>query len=338
MNFIIAITMLMTSVTCLPQMSPTTSTSSVMPTQTMSSGKTGNDIDILQYALILEHLENAFYQEGIDKFSEGDFTGFPLESKVVYQRFLEIASHEQTHVSALNSTINGLGGNAVPPCEYNFGITDVKDFVAKASVFERVGVAAYLFELPLISSNDYKTVGASIAEIESRHASFILTLNKMSGFPNAFDTPLSQRSVVTLASPFIKSCPFEIPVKGFSPLKLNKAMASVGDELSFDSSNATYCAFSVELKTTWAYVKDNTTCIVPENIYGTVFVHLTSDNSTMVGSDSSVVSGPTFLSVKMSDKMMKKMKNGDKYQKLTSSSSIVLMSVFTSLLSVLSFM
>ena len=329
--------MLMSSVFAMPS---STSSDMPMPTgTTKSSGKTGGDIDILQFALILEHLENAFYRQGTEKFGQGDYTGFPLESKVIYQRFLEIANHEETHVTALNSTISGLGGNPVPPCEYEFNITDAKSFVATSRILETVGASAYLGQLPLVSGNDYKTAAGSIALVEARHSSFLNTLNKLSGFGNSFETPLGARSVVTLASPFIKSCPFELPIKPFNSLKLNKAMGSVGDELYFDKSNATYCSFQSGLSTVWTSVKDNSTCVVPEGVSGDVFVHLTSDNSTMLTNDtSSVVSGPTIVNVKMSEAMMKKMKNGEKYQQLNSSAmtlTLTSMCLFIALLSLL---
>jgi hypothetical protein len=130
MNFIIAITLLFSSVYA------------------------QNDTDILQYALILENLENAFYTEGMQKFGKNDFVGFPLESKKVYQRFFEISNHEQTHVIALNSTIASTGSIPYPPCEYNFEITDVKDFVAKALALEKIGTSAYLGQAALVSANN----------------------------------------------------------------------------------------------------------------------------------------------------------------------------------------
>jgi rubrerythrin len=267
------------------------------------------DINILQYALILEHLENAFYKEGVKKFDQNAYTGFKLESKTIYERFSEIASHEETHVNVLNSTITGLGGSPVPACEYEFGTTDVKTFVATARVLETVGSSAYLGRITEVVANAYKTAAASIAEVEARHSSFLNTLNEISGFGNAFETPLSARSVVTLASPFIKSCPFEIPIKGFAPLKLNRMSASFSDSLYFTNSNATFCSFSVGLSSIWVPIKDNTTCVVPEEVYGDVFVHLTSDNSTLLSTDTSVVAGPALVNVKMSENIKSKIYN-----------------------------
>jgi hypothetical protein len=279
------------------------------PTETP---KPDGDVDSLQYALILEHLENAFYTKDTAKFGKGDSTGFPLDSKVVDGRFIEIASHEQTHVAALMKTITAIGGTPLPACTYEFGIKNVNMFVATARVLETVGASAYLGRLPEMTEKDDKTAAGSIALVEARHSSFLNTLNKISGFGNSFETPLSARSVVTLASPFIKSCPFEIPIKGFPALKLNQMTASVEDKVDFAKTTATFCAFSVGLASVWVPIKDSTSCIVP-NVSGDVFVHLTSDNSTLLAKDASVVAGPTLLHVKMSTEAVKMMKQGDKY-------------------------
>ena len=70
---------------------------------------------ILQYALTLEHLEDAFYKEALAKFDEAAFThaGLPAFAR---GRFVQIAEHEATHVTALTAA---LGPDAVAPCTYS---------------------------------------------------------------------------------------------------------------------------------------------------------------------------------------------------------------------------
>jgi len=72
------------------------------------------DIDILNFALTLEHIENAFYSQGLSKFTQEDFVhaGFPNWS---YGRFKQIAAHESAHVKFLETT---LGDKATKPCTY----------------------------------------------------------------------------------------------------------------------------------------------------------------------------------------------------------------------------
>lgn len=70
---------------------------------------------VLNYALTLEHLENAFYHEALGKFDEAAFqnAGLPEWAR---GRFVQIAAHEQTHVDFLATA---LGANATQPCTYS---------------------------------------------------------------------------------------------------------------------------------------------------------------------------------------------------------------------------
>lgn len=74
-----------------------------------------SDIEILNFALTLEHLESAFYTQGLAKYSEQNFLDAGLEPWA-RGRFVEIAEHESTHVSFLTKA---LGDAAVKPCEYS---------------------------------------------------------------------------------------------------------------------------------------------------------------------------------------------------------------------------
>lgn len=70
---------------------------------------------ILQFALTLEHLESAFYQEGLNRFNNQAFVnaGMPTWER---GRIAQIAQHEAQHVKFLTSA---LGGDAPAACEYS---------------------------------------------------------------------------------------------------------------------------------------------------------------------------------------------------------------------------
>lgn len=73
------------------------------------------DVEVLNFALTLEHLENAFYAEGLGKLNAESFGAAGFEPWV-RARFVQIKEHEATHVDFLTKA---LGDQAVQPCTYN---------------------------------------------------------------------------------------------------------------------------------------------------------------------------------------------------------------------------
>lgn len=115
------------------------------------------------------------------------------------------------------------GATPVAQCTYDFGVTDVKSFIATASILEGVGVSAYLGAAADIMSKSYLTAAGSILTVEARHSSYIRNALKESPFAQPFDAPLSYNEVYSLASPFIVECPESnpaLPVKAFPKLAL----------------------------------------------------------------------------------------------------------------------
>lgn len=73
------------------------------------------DTTVLNFALTLEHIENAFYHQALAKFDQQAFldAGLPEFAR---GRFEQVAAHEATHVQFLSTA---LGDNATQPCTYN---------------------------------------------------------------------------------------------------------------------------------------------------------------------------------------------------------------------------
>lgn len=168
-------------------------------------------VDVLNYALTLEHLENTFYQQGIKRFSESELRTADILcarneelNASVPARIKAIGEHEAAHVAALTAVIKGIGGTPVKAAEYDFGYETPSEFLQLARVFENLGVSAYDGAIALVDIPLLQTAGATIATVEARHASYLNTITNTNPFPTAFDEPETMDSVVARASQFIK--------------------------------------------------------------------------------------------------------------------------------------
>jgi len=162
-----------------------------------------SDIDVLNYALTLEHLEYSFYRDGIGLFSFGqDSRGQSIDTN-----FAAIRDHEGVHVETLASVIADLGGTPVEEATYDFGdaYTDPMAFMMTAASLENTGVSAYDGAGQFITDPELLTAAGSIVAVEARHASYLNLLTGQIPFPTAFETPLTMEDVLEIAGPFIAS-------------------------------------------------------------------------------------------------------------------------------------
>lgn len=123
------------------------------------------DVGILNYALTLEYLESAFYNEA--------YANLYSSASAQVKAFLKTTkTDEADHVAALKGT---LGSKAVKQPKFNFGkaVTDLSTFEATAYVLENTGVAAYSGQAFNIKSPKVLAVALSIVTVEARHAGAI---------------------------------------------------------------------------------------------------------------------------------------------------------------------
>lgn len=184
-------------------------------------GAPPTDIDMLNYALTLEHLEHAFYRDGLDEFGERKlesadvFDGFGTYlRRSAYENFVRIRNHEKTHVDTLTSVIKSLGGKPVPECTYNFketAFTSVSKFVSVAQFLENTGVKAFDGAIANIEAAKLLTAAATIATVEARHASYLNLLNHDVPAPSSFDEAVAPSTICKAVQAenggFIVSCP-----------------------------------------------------------------------------------------------------------------------------------
>src|SRR5215216_1400950 len=77
-----------------------------------------SDVDILNYALVLERLEYEFYRRYLEKYNERQIEGASIfegfGNKVrsnIYENLVRIRNHEKTHVQTLIKVIKSLGAS-----------------------------------------------------------------------------------------------------------------------------------------------------------------------------------------------------------------------------------
>ncbi len=94
-----------------------------------------SDIDILHYALTLEHVQDAFYRQGLANYSQYEFqnAGFP---DPFYDDLKQMSAEESEHVQFLSDTLTARGAPVSAECTYNFPSTDATGFVILANIIE----------------------------------------------------------------------------------------------------------------------------------------------------------------------------------------------------------
>ena len=142
----------------------------------------GGDLGILNYALTLEHLEDALYRT-------------LLKSKLLTERSLlyatAFAAHEHQHVLTLTATITKLGGTPVAEQpSYKFPmLTTAAQVVTTLAQVEDLGASAYLGAAPLLQNPLLLAAAVEIHTVEAQHATAWRFLAGMDPLPFAFAPP-----------------------------------------------------------------------------------------------------------------------------------------------------
>lgn len=199
------------------------------PASAQAGGLTQDIIDVLNFALTLEYLEDEFYRQGLD-------SGIIASADLPI--FQTISAHEAAHVALLQGV---LGDSAVakPTFDFTVGGTfnpfgNYDQFKALSQGFEDAGVRAYKGQAPnLMANDDILTTALQIHSVEARHASAVRRLRGQKGWitgnqtdvpqlqaiyngeeaangtatsaaaAEAFDEPLAKQAVLDIASLFI---------------------------------------------------------------------------------------------------------------------------------------
>jgi rubrerythrin len=135
------------------------------------------DVAVLNFALVLEYLQSAFYTEA-------------ERSKALHGKAEDAATRlgavERAHVAAFKEL---LGRKAVKRPAFNFrGATEAeRPFLKTAVAFEDLAVAAYKGQAPRLRSKSVLAAAVSIHSVEARHAAWMRFLFGVQPAVNAFD-------------------------------------------------------------------------------------------------------------------------------------------------------
>ncbi|WP_045687422.1 ferritin-like domain-containing protein [Hymenobacter sp. AT01-02] len=130
---------------------------------------TRDDLGVLNYAYLLEHLEAAFYQKVVDAFPS-DFTADDRAA------FVDLRDHEVIHREFLRYALGTNAFDNVVPIAFDFtsfNLTTRAGVYAAAQLLEDVGVGAYNGAGKLLTAPAYLKLVGKIASVESRHAAFV---------------------------------------------------------------------------------------------------------------------------------------------------------------------
>jgi hypothetical protein len=170
----------------------TTGTTGSVPSQ-FGKGDTG----ILNYALTLEYLETAFYQDVV---KSGLFKGSSLDTIKTF------GAQEAQHVTALRAALKKIGGTPAKMPKTQFPLKNASSVLNLAATVENLGAAAYLGQAPFIQSPEILASALAIHAVEGRHAAALNTLLGKTIVPDgAFAKPADSATVLKAVQPFIVS-------------------------------------------------------------------------------------------------------------------------------------
>jgi hypothetical protein len=158
--------------------------------ETGGAAPSPRDRDILNYALVLEYLQSAFYTE-TDR--EGALRGKARRASAV------LGAVERAHVEALRGV---LGRAAVARPLFNFkGVTEQQTpFLRTAVAFEDLAVSAYKGQAARIQAKPLLVAAVSIHSVEARHAAWMRYLFGITPAAEPFDEALSRPQVESIVA------------------------------------------------------------------------------------------------------------------------------------------
>jgi hypothetical protein len=161
-----------------------------IPVAASAKDAAANDTAILNFALVLEYLQAAFYTEA-ERLNA--LTGHAAATA------RQLGAVERAHATALQQAL-GDAADARPFFDFQGATEDDDLFVQTAVAFEDLGAAAYKNQLTRISTPGYLSAAASIHSVEARHAAWIRYVAGVAPAVDALDDPISDADARALVA------------------------------------------------------------------------------------------------------------------------------------------
>lgn len=149
-----------------------------------SAPSPSQDVRILNLVLVLEWLEEAFYNRAL---IEGGLTSELRQYATV------VGGHERAHVAFLEKTLGGKV-RARPSFVFGDAVTDAAKFTAAALALEDLSVAAYNGQAANLTKGAL-AAAARIVSVEARHAAWIRFIAGEVPAPQPTDQPATADQV-----------------------------------------------------------------------------------------------------------------------------------------------
>jgi rubrerythrin len=133
-----------------------------LPSLALGKPSAKQDVAILNFALLLEHLESEFYVQAV---ANGALT------QKLAAFATTVRDHELAHVKALKKALGSKAGKK-PAFDFGDTVKDPAKFAATSIVLEDTGVAAYNGQGTRLRRRTLPAA-ASIVSVEARHAAWI---------------------------------------------------------------------------------------------------------------------------------------------------------------------
>jgi hypothetical protein len=157
-----------------------------------------DDVDVLNYALVLEYFLSQFYRESQLVLSGKDA-----------DYIAAIGDDEDAHIAAITQTVQNLGGQPAPAPAIDYGgaLDNRQSLLKFALKYENLFGGAYLGAAGAIRNKEILQAAAGIFGTEERHAAIVANLLGLAPdgvFRGATSVPVGRQAVEREVAPFLR--------------------------------------------------------------------------------------------------------------------------------------